>query len=62
MKVIYKYYKNSNTGEIIMKQIFSETNIKIPEYYYNWNRREINKPDLTGFVEISREKFDKEGK
>lgn len=42
MKVSYKYYKNSNTREIIMIQKFSETEITgIPVYfYYKTNRAE----------------------
>ena len=62
MKTTLTYYKNSNTGQLIMKQSFSETKIKFPDYYYDKNRKRIDAPDLTGFVEISEKKFNRESK
>ncbi len=62
MEIIYTYYKNSNTGEIIMKQQFRNTSLKLPDYFYDWNKKSIDTPDLTGFVEISEKKFNKESK
>jgi len=59
MKVIYKYYKNSNTGFLMKTQEFIETPIKgIPVYFYNLNGEKIGENlDLDGFVEISEKKF-----
>jgi len=63
MKTVYTYYKNSNTNELIMKQEFTETEIKnIPIYYYNNKRLLIEDPDLIGFVDISEKKFNRECK
>jgi len=56
MKTIYKYWKNSNTGDVIMSQEFTETNIDFPINYYR-NNESINTPDLTGYVEISEKKY-----
>lgn len=62
MKTTYTFYKNSNTGEIVKKQHFSEISFYSPDYYYNWESEIIDNPDLTGFVEISEKKFNKEVK
>jgi hypothetical protein len=62
MKTIYTFYKNSNTGEIVMKQHFSGISFKSPDYFYDWNNKSIDTPDLKGFVEISEKKFNKEAK
>jgi len=62
MTTTYTYYKNSNTGEILMKQHFSDTSIKFPDYFYDWNKKSIDTPDLTGFVEISEKTFNREAK
>ena len=59
MTVIYTYWKNSNTGDIIEKQEFTDTIIKgIPIYYYR-NHKNIGNPDLTGYVEIKEKKAKK---
>ena len=59
MKIIYKYYKNSNTGDIIKSQEFTETKIKnIPVYFYR-NGREIAYVDMDGYVEISERKYNR---
>jgi len=59
MITTYKYYKNSNTGDIIKSQEFTETQIKgIPIYYYR-NNESIETPDLTGYVEISEKKYNR---
>ena len=59
MKTIYKYYKNSNTGELISSQKFTETGIKeIPIYFYNIHGMSIGENlELKGFVEISEKKW-----
>lgn len=62
METKYKYYKNSNTGELIIKQSFENTHIRFPDNFYNANHREIKNPDLTGFVEIGEKKFRRESK
>lgn len=58
MVTTYKYFKNSNTGDIIMSQEFTETNIKFPINYYR-NNLSIDTPDLTGYVEISEKKYNR---
>jgi len=64
MKTIYTYFKNSNTGEIVMQQKFIETPIKFPIHYYVLNEKGKNESiedfDPTGFVEISKKKYDRE--
>jgi hypothetical protein len=62
MTTTYTFYKNSNTGEIVMKQHFSDISFKCSDYFYDWNKKSIDIPDLTGFVEISEKKFNKESK
>lgn len=62
MKITYTYYKNSNTGEILKRQHFSDISFKCPDYFYDWNKKSIDTPDLTGFVEISEKTFNREAK
>jgi hypothetical protein len=63
MKTEYTFFKNSNTGELIFRQRFLETNItNIPDYFYDKNRKSIDRQDLNGFVEISERKFDRYSK
>lgn len=58
MKTIYKYWKNSNTGELIKSQEFTETQIKFPINYYDIDGNQIGENlDLKGFVEIKEKKF-----
>ena len=59
MKAIYKYYKNSNTGEVMKSQEFTETKIKrIPTYFYGLDGKCIGENlDINGFVEISEKKW-----
>lgn len=61
MKVIYKYWKNSNNGDLIMSQSFTETKITgIPTYYYR-NKQQIGENlELIGYVEISEKKYKRE--
>jgi hypothetical protein len=61
MKTVYKFYKNSNTGELVKTQEFTETSIKgIPIYFYNTEGKCIGKNlSLEGFVEIKEKKFKK---
>ena len=50
MKTIYKYFKNSNTGDIISSQTFTETKIKnIPVNYFR-NNKQIEIPNLSGLI------------
>ena len=58
MKTVYTYYKNSNTGDVIKSQEFTETKIKFPVYYYR-NKQPIDTPDLTGYVKISEKKYNR---
>ena len=62
MKTILTYYKNSNTGQLVMQQQFSEIPFKSPDYFYDENKKSIAHPDLTGFVKISEKKFNRESK
>lgn len=64
MKTKYSYFKNSSTGELVMKQEFTETDITgIPIYFYNQNRKSIGENlDLVGFVEIKEKTFKRECK
>ena len=59
MKVIIKFYKNSNTGKLIKSQQFTETNITgIPVYFYNTEGKRVGENlTLEGFVEIKEKKF-----
>jgi len=61
MTTTYKYYKNSNTGELIKSQEFTETTIKgIPVYWYDSKGVPIGENlSPVGFVEISERKFNK---
>lgn len=64
MKTIYKYWKNSNTDDIIMSQEFTETEIDFPIEYYRPNPNtgtvlNINIPDMIGYVEISEKKYNR---
>ena len=62
MKTNYEFFKNSNTGELVQKQWFTETGITgIPVYFYDVNGKQIGENmKLTGFVPISEKKFKRE--
>jgi hypothetical protein len=63
MKTTYTYYKNSNTGELIKKvQHISEYIKNIPDSFYDAFGKSVENPNLTGFVEISEKKFNRESK
>lgn len=63
MKVCKKYFKNSNTGELIYKTWYEETRIKnMLVNFYNIHGKSVENPDLTGFVEMSEKKFEREKK
>jgi len=62
MKTVYTYYKNSNTGELIMKQEFTESRINFPKNFYNYSGKSIEEQNLIGFVEVSEKKFNRECK
>lgn len=67
MEIIYTYFKNSKTNELILNQEFVSKIINdISIYYYRIS--EIDKQtteikhnviDLTGFVKISKRKFER---
>lgn len=64
MKTIYKYWKNSNTDDIIMSQEFTETEIDFQIEYYRPNPNtgsvlNISIPDMTGYVEITEKKYNR---
>ena len=61
MKAVHKYYKNSNTGELMKSTEYTETFIKdIPVYFYGLDGKEIGQNLSTkGFVEISKKKWDR---
>lgn len=60
MKTILKYWKNSNTGELVKSQEFTETSIDFPIYFYDIKGKSIGENlDLKGFVEIKEKKFKK---
>ena len=60
MTTKYKFYKNSNTGEIIMRQIFSSDTIVFPDCFYDRNRKQILSVNFKGFVEIKEKTFKRE--
>ena len=55
MKLVYNYYKNSTTGEVMKSQKFTDTTITgIPIYYYGLDGLIIGENlDTVGFVKIS---------
>ena len=61
MKTIYTYYKNSNTGELMKSQEFTELHITgIPIYFYGLNGDKIGENlDTTGFVPISEKNWNR---
>jgi len=59
METVYKHYKNSNTGDLIMSQEFINSGIKdMPIYWYR-NNKSIDNPDLKGYVEMSEKKWER---
>ena len=56
METIYTYLKNSNTGDVIMKQEFKSETLKFPTNFYR-NHKSIDKPDLSGYVAISEKTY-----
>jgi len=61
MKIIYKHYKNSNNGDLIKSQEFTETRITgIPIYFYGIEGLKIGENLKTnGYVEISEKKWNR---
>jgi hypothetical protein len=60
MKTLYKFYKNSNNGELIKSQEFTETSIKFPTNFYDVEGNKVGENlTLEGFVEIKEKKFKK---
>ena len=63
MKTTLTYFKNSNTKELLFRQVFTETSITdIPNFFYDSKKKSIEARDLKGFVEISEKKFNRESK
>lgn len=59
MKTTLTYLKNSNTNDLIVRQEFTDTPIKgIPIYFYRDNK-EIEPPDLKGYLPISEKHYKK---
>tara|TARA_R110000787_G_scaffold285651_1_gene401928 strand:+ start:818 stop:1018 length:201 start_codon:yes stop_codon:yes gene_type:complete len=58
MKTLYKYYKNSNTNDLVMSQEFTETRIKQPILFYR-DKKSIDYPNLLGYVQLSKRKFER---
>lgn len=59
MKTIRTYYKNSNTGDILLEQKHIETKIDFPVCYFNPQTKELIGEDikLEGYVKISEKKI-----
>ena len=62
METTYKYYKNSNTGDLIKSQtIKSETIKSIPVYWYRGKEAIGENLELPkGYVEVSEKKYNRE--
>ncbi len=61
MAAEYKYYKNSNTGDLIKSQSFVNTLIKhSPVYWYRNNKSIGENLNIVGYVEISEKKYNRE--
>jgi len=63
MKIVYKYFKNSNTGDLIKMQTVTETKIHGFHVYWYRDGKSIGE-DLQpiGYVEITEKKFNRESK
>lgn len=59
MKTTYTHFKNSNTGQMVRMQEFTETPITgIPKYFYDLNGEKIGEDmELDGFVQVSEKKW-----
>lgn len=59
MKIINKFYKNSNTGQLMKSKEIIETRITgIPISFYDENGKLVGENlQLKGFVEIKEKKF-----
>lgn len=64
MKTVYNYYKNSNTGELLKSQTFTETDIKnLAVNFYDVNGKKVGENlKLDGFVPINQKKFERASK
>ena len=62
MKIINKFFKNSNTGELVIRKQITDSKIKHPDYFFNYKKESIEIKDLTGFVEVKEKKFNRECK
>ncbi len=57
MVTIHKFFKHSNSGDLINSQEFTETPITgLPIYWYR-DKKRIDIPDLKGYVEMSEKKW-----
>jgi len=60
MKVNIRFLKHSNSGDIALEQIFTETSIKgLPKYYYLNGNSMQEDMDLKGFIEISKKTYER---
>lgn len=61
MVTIYKFWKNSNTGQLLKSQEFKETSIKdIPINFYDLDGNKVGENlSLKGFAQIKPKKFKK---
>lgn len=60
MTVERKYYKNSNTGDLITSQRFVGYSFEIPVYWYRNNKLIGENLNIVGYVEISEKKYNRE--
>jgi hypothetical protein len=60
MQVIYRYWKNSNTGHLLKSQKFRNTSIKgIAIYFYEYDGKLAGENLCpSGYVEISKKRWD----
>lgn len=60
MVTTYKYFKNSNTGDLLMSQEFTSTIIKnMPVNWYRGKEKVGENLKLIGYVEISEKKYNR---
>lgn len=60
MTTIYKFWKNSNTNELLKSQEFTDIYFNAPIFYYDLEGNKVGEDlELIGFVEIKEKKFKK---
>lgn len=60
MATVHKYFKNSNTGDLIMSQSFTDTVIKFPVYWYRGHKCIGEDLKFEGYVEVSEKKYNRD--